>query len=134
MEYKRIIREGKIKLMNKSISQIIDELIIVNIKICHLTEQKNHTSLEVKKLKQLHKHHLALSKNLDNLKPMKKSFSQIIDELTIVNLKIFHLVDKISNNQHTTEDAKKAQDLNKYRSELCNAISSEFKEQENIKV
>ena len=58
----------------------------------------------------------------------------LIDELTVTNIKIFHLVDKIRKNKHTREDAKKAQDLNFYRSELCNVLNREFKEKENIKV
>lgn len=120
--------------MKKSFSQIIDELIVVNIKISHLTEKRNYTPLEAKKLKELNKYHLELSKVLDSSKLMKKSFSQLIDELTIVNLKIFRLVDKILKNEHTAEDAKKAQELNKYRSQLCNAINREFNERENIKV
>ena len=65
---------------------------------------------------------------------MKKSLSQIIDELTVTNIKIFHLVEKMENNKHTLKDAKDAHDLNRYRSQLCNAISREFQERENIKV
>ena len=65
---------------------------------------------------------------------MKKSMATLIDELTITNIKIFHLVDKIQKNKHSREDAKKAQDLNRYRSELCNAINYEFKHKKNIKV
>jgi len=65
---------------------------------------------------------------------MKKSIATLIDELTITNIKIFHLVDKIQKNKHSREDAKKAQDLNRYRSELCNAINYEFKHKKNIKV
>lgn len=65
---------------------------------------------------------------------MKKPVSQLIDELVVTNIKIFMLVDKIQKNEHTKEDAKKAQDLNSFRSELCNAINREFKEREIIKV
>ena len=65
---------------------------------------------------------------------MKKSIATLIDELIVTNLKIFHIVEKIQKNKHTLADAKKAQDLNKYRSELCNAINREFKQRENIKI
>ena len=65
---------------------------------------------------------------------MKKSIATLIDELTITNIKIFHLVDKIQKNKHSRADAKAAQDLNRYRSELCNAINYEFKHKKNIKV
>lgn len=120
--------------MKKSISQIIDELIVANIKIFHLVEKKRHTPEEAKKLEDLNKFRLELSRALDKNRPMKKRFSQIIDELTITNIKIFHLVEKIGKNNHTREDAKKAQDLNRYRSKLCNVINREFKEGKNIKV
>ena len=65
---------------------------------------------------------------------MRKSIATLIDELIVTNLKIFYIVDKIQKDKHTREDAKKAQDLNKFRSELCNAINREFKQRENIKV
>ena len=65
---------------------------------------------------------------------MKKTLSALLDELTVTNIKIYHLVDKIANDEHTREDAKRAQDLNRYRSELCNALNREFKERENIKI
>ena len=64
---------------------------------------------------------------------MKKSIATLIDELSITNIKIFVLVDKIQKNEHTKKDAKKLQDLNSYRSELCNALNREFKEREIIK-
>ena len=65
---------------------------------------------------------------------MKKSIATLIDELTVTNIKIYNLVEKIQNNKHTRTDAKKAHDLNRYRSELCNALNREFKERENIKI
>ena len=123
--------------MKKSFSQIIDELTVTNIKIFHLAqkmEQKKPNPQDAKKLRDLNKYRLELSKALDNLEDMEKSFSQIIDELTITNIKIFNLVDKIQKNKHTRADAKKAHDLNRYRSELCNAINRKFNEKENIKV
>ena len=123
--------------MKKRFSQIIDELTVTNIKIFHLVEkiEKNkHTSKDTKKLQYLTKLRLELGKALDKSIVMKKRFSQIIDELTVTNTKIFHLVDKIEKNEHTREDAKKAQDLNRYRSQLCNAINEGFKERKNVRV
>lgn len=65
---------------------------------------------------------------------MKKSIATLIDELSVTNIKIFMLVDKIQKNQHTKKDAKKLQDLNSFRAELCNALNKEFKEREIIKL
>ena len=66
---------------------------------------------------------------------MKKTIGELIDSLAITNNKIFHLIDKVQKDEHTREDAKKIQDLNKYRSELVNAINDYFKEgREDIKV
>lgn len=65
---------------------------------------------------------------------MKKSIATIIDELSVTNIKIFMLVDKIQKNEHTKKDAKKLQDLNSYRAELCNALNKEFKERKIVKI
>lgn len=65
---------------------------------------------------------------------MKKTLAQLIDELSVTNIKIFMLVDKVQKNEHTLEEAKRIQDLNTYRSELMNAISEEFKEKQIIKL
>lgn len=65
---------------------------------------------------------------------MKKTIAQLIDELSITNIKIFYLVDKVQKDQHTREEAKKIQDLNTLRGKLVNAINEYFNEQEDIKV
>jgi hypothetical protein len=65
---------------------------------------------------------------------MKKKISMLIDELSITNIKIFMLVDKVQKNEHTKEEAKKLQDLNSYRSQLCNALNEEFDQQKEIKL
>ncbi len=65
---------------------------------------------------------------------MKKTISQLFDELSITNIKIFMLVDKVQRNEHSKEDAKKVQDLNSYRSQLMNAISEEFNQQKVTKI
>lgn len=58
---------------------------------------------------------------------MDKPLAQIIDELITTNIKIYMLVDKVQKNEHTLEDAKKIQDLNKFRAELMNAINKDEK-------
>lgn len=57
---------------------------------------------------------------------MKKTIAEIIDELSVTNIKIFMLVDKVQQNQHSREEAKRLQDLNSYRSQLKNAINEEL--------
>lgn len=65
---------------------------------------------------------------------MNKTIGELIDELGIVNNKIFYLVDKVQKDEHTRKDAKKIQDLNKLRSDLINAVNDYFKERRRIKV
>ena len=65
---------------------------------------------------------------------MKKSIGTLIDELSVTNIKIFMLVDKVQKNEHTKEDAKRLQDLNLFRSELMNAINKEFKQRKIVKI
>ena len=65
---------------------------------------------------------------------MKKTKAQLVDELSITNIKIFYLVDKVHRNEHTKEDAKKIQDLNSLRSQLVNALNEEFDDEPDIKV
>ena len=123
--------------MKKSLSTLIDELIVTNIKIYHLKEKiqnNEHTPEDAKKLQDLNNYHSEIYNALNRSKAMKKSVSTLIDELTVTNLKIYHLVDKIEKDEHTRKDAKKAHDLNRYRSELCNALNREFKERENIRI
>lgn len=65
---------------------------------------------------------------------MVKTIGSLIDELSITNNKIFYLVDRVQRDEHTREDAKKIQDLNKLRSEYVTAINAYFKEAPQIKV
>ena len=65
---------------------------------------------------------------------MKKSIATIIDELTVTNIKIFMLVGKVQKNKHTRADAKKLQDLNSFRAELLNALNTEFKQRQIVKL
>jgi len=65
---------------------------------------------------------------------MKKSIATLIDELSVTNIKIFTLVDKVQKNKHTRADAKNLQDLNSFRSELMNALNKQFKQRKIVKV
>jgi len=65
---------------------------------------------------------------------MKKTIGELIDEIGIINIKIYMLIDKVYDDTHTREDAKKIQELNKQRSALKNAINEEFGQKEEIKI
>lgn len=65
---------------------------------------------------------------------MRKTIGEMIDALGVINIKIFFLVDKVQRDEHTREDAKRIQDLNKLRSEYTNAINEYFKERQDVKV
>lgn len=65
---------------------------------------------------------------------MKKTLGTLIDELSVTNIKIFFLVDKVQRNKHTKKDAKRLQDLNLFRSKLMNAINEHFDEEQQVKV
>ncbi len=123
--------------MKKSIATLIDELSVTNIKIYHLVEKMEkdeHTRDDAKKLQDLNKYRLKICNALNMSTTMKKSIATLIDELSVTNIKIYHLVEKMEKDEHTRDDAKKAHDLNRYRSELCNALNREFKERENIRI
>ena len=65
---------------------------------------------------------------------MKKHFGELLDEFVTTQIKVFMLIDKIQRNEHTKEDSYKCQQLNKYRSELKNAINEYFKERQEVKL
>jgi len=65
---------------------------------------------------------------------MKKTIAELIDELGIVNIKVFYLVEKIEQDRGSIEDAKKMTELTKYRSILKNEINKYFKEKKEVKV
>ena len=60
---------------------------------------------------------------------MEKTLAELVDELSITNIKIFMLME-----QEDMESFKKLKVLNKYRSELKNAINSSFNEREEVKL
>ena len=64
---------------------------------------------------------------------MEKSLGELIDELSIINIKSYMLVDKVRNRTATVEDQIKIDDLNIYRSKLKNAINKHFGEYQEIK-
>lgn len=57
---------------------------------------------------------------------MKKKLSELIDELSIVNIKIYMLMEN-------GNDLEKVKKLNRYRSDLKNAIGEYFNENGEIK-
>ena len=65
---------------------------------------------------------------------MKKSIGELFDILSVVNIKIYHLVERVQSGDFEKEDAKKIQDLNSYRSQLTNAINKYFNERQEIKL
>lgn len=65
---------------------------------------------------------------------MRKTLAELVDELSITNIKIFMMVEKVRNNEHTKEMAKKLEETNLYRSKLKNAINEYFNEQEEVKI
>ena len=65
---------------------------------------------------------------------MLKTVAELFDELSVTNIKIFFLIEKIQDGKGTVEEGQKVQLLNRHRSELMNAISQEFKQEGRIKV
>jgi hypothetical protein len=65
---------------------------------------------------------------------MKLSIGEMIDGLSIVNIKSFYLVDKVQNGSHELDDQRKIQILNKRRWEFINGINEYFNERQEIKL
>lgn len=57
---------------------------------------------------------------------MKKSIAELIDELSITNCKIFMFNVAVENGTNTVEGDQQMHKLNKYRSQLKNAINEEL--------
>lgn len=72
----------------------------------------------------------SISVNLLNL-IMRKTIGELIDEISITNIKIALIFEKGSD--ATWDELEKAQKLNSYRSELKNAINEYFNERVEIK-
>jgi len=51
-----------------------------------------------------------------------KTLGQLIDELTIVNIRIWHLIDRVTAKTATPEEALAVQKFNGQRTELVRAI------------
>ena len=60
---------------------------------------------------------------------MKVTVGELIDSLSICNVKIYHCMER-----DDAESFKKLKALNRYRSELKNAINNYFNEREEIKI
>ena len=67
--------------------------------------------------------------NILLLKLMKKTIAELIDELSIVNIKVFMLMEKDDG-----DSFKKLKTLNSYRSKLKNAINEYFNERQEVKI
>jgi hypothetical protein len=59
-----------------------------------------------------------------------KTIGQLIDELTITNLKVWHLIDKVMDGTATREEAQAVQTFNLQRSELVRAIDRRLGERD----
>lgn len=65
---------------------------------------------------------------------MTYTIGELIDILSVTNIKIFMLVEKAQKGEASPEESKKIQDLNSYRSQLKNAINQELGGRMEIKV
>lgn len=63
---------------------------------------------------------------------MKKTIGQLIDELSVTNIKIFMMVEKVERKEDKPGDSQKMNKLVKYRSQLINAINEELGDESSI--
>ena len=59
-----------------------------------------------------------------------KTLGQMIDELCVVNLKIWHLIDRVMDGSGTLEDAQSVQEFNSQRAELVRVIDKRLGERD----
>ena len=64
---------------------------------------------------------------------MRKTIAELIDELSITNVKVALMIEKVNRNEHTKEEAYKMNKLVQYRSKLKNAINEYFGEDGEVK-
>lgn len=64
---------------------------------------------------------------------MTKTLGELVDEISIVNIKIFMMVEALERHENTVEDAWKMNALVKRRSELRNAINEKVGDKLDIK-
>ena len=64
---------------------------------------------------------------------MNKTIAELIDELSITNVKIALIIEKVNHNKHSKEEAYKMNKLVQHRSKLKNAISDYFEEEQEVK-
>ncbi len=65
---------------------------------------------------------------------MQKTLAELVDELSITNVKIALLVERMEGPAGTLEDARKIQALNRYRSALKNALNGMLGQRVEVKV
>ncbi len=66
---------------------------------------------------------------------MKKSIGTLIDELSVTNIKVFMMVEKVERKEDKPGDSQKMNKLVKFRSQLINAINEELEgDSEIVKV
>lgn len=65
---------------------------------------------------------------------MEKTIGELVDEISIVNIKIFMMVEELERHENTVEDAWKMNALVKRRAELRNAINKKVGDRIDIKV
>jgi len=63
---------------------------------------------------------------------MKKSIGELIDALSVTNIKIYMLVERVERKENTVEEGQRMNALVKYRSQLTNAINAELGVDEQI--
>lgn len=59
-----------------------------------------------------------------------KTMGQLVDELIIANLKVWHLIDRVMEGTATIDDAQAVQQFNQQRSELVRAIDRRLGERD----
>lgn len=65
---------------------------------------------------------------------MEVTIGDLIDQLSVVNIKIYVMVDEVEQHLNKVEDAWKMNALVKQRSELRNAINKKLGDRQEIKV
>jgi hypothetical protein len=65
---------------------------------------------------------------------MERTLGDLVDALSVVNIKIFMMVDSLERHENSVEDAWKMNNLVKQRSQLRSAINEKVGEEKEIKV
>jgi len=62
---------------------------------------------------------------------VQKSIGELISELSLANMRIFYLTNKVKKNEYTSRDVRKLKILKRFRPELVKAINECFEERGN---